>query len=152
VGAPPAINWDAYKEALPHLDVDAIRADYEAFLKTIPDVPYDAKADADKTQADAAVFDGISAYAEGRASELAELQAEQKDHKLHDYYTVARLFQRFDGLYEKEWLEFRRVNLVGNLRSLSEVSESLSEEQKREVVASMADRLGVDASKLGKSQ
>lgn len=147
----PGIDWEAYAKALPDIDIEAVRADYEKFQDTVPDVPYDAAADAARAAADREVFEDVAAYASGRISELAETAIEQEDHKLHDHYTVARLFQRFDGQFEKEWLEWRKVNLVGNLRTLSEVSETITPEQKREVVAAMANKLGVSPSSLGRS-
>jgi hypothetical protein len=45
VSEPTEIDWAAYKAKLPELDVDAIRADYEATIKSIPAIPYDEKAD-----------------------------------------------------------------------------------------------------------
>ena len=45
---PPSVlvaQWAAYKAKLPELDVDAIKADYEKVLKSIPAIPYDASAD-----------------------------------------------------------------------------------------------------------
>ena len=147
----PGIDWEAYAKALPDIDIEAVRADYEKFQASVPDVPYDAAADAARAAADREVFEDVAAYASGRISELAETAIEQEDHKLHDHYTVARLFQRFDGQFEKEWLEWRKVNLVGNLRTLYEVSEVITPEQKREVVAAMADKLGVSPSSLGRS-
>lgn len=147
----PGIDWDHYKQALPDVDIDALRQEYDSFIGCVPNVPYIAEADAAKAAADKATFEGVSAYAQSRTSELAELAAEQEDHKLHEYYTVARLFQRFDGLYEKEWLEWRKVNLLGNLRSLSEASDTITDQQKHQVAASMADKMGVDASQFSRS-
>lgn len=45
VSEPSDIDWAHYKAKLPELDVDAIKADYEKVLKSIPDIPYDEKAD-----------------------------------------------------------------------------------------------------------
>ena len=147
----PGIDWDHYKAALPDIDIDALKAEYDSFIANVPDVPYDASADAAKAAKDRETFDGVAAYATSRMSELSELAAEQEDHRLHDYYTVARLFQRFDGVFEKEWLEYRKMNLLGNLRSLSEVSETMTDEEKANAVASMADKLGVEASEIQRS-
>jgi len=147
----PSIDWDAYKGKLSDVDLEGLRAEYDSFIANVPDVPYDAAADEARAAKDRETFEDVAAYASGRVSELAELAAEQADHKLHDHYTVARLFQRFDGLYEKEWLEWRKVNLIGNLRTLSEVNDTITDDQKREVVASMANKLGVDAKQLGRS-
>lgn len=149
MGSVPPIDWNHYRKVLPHLDVAAMQRDYEQFMSTIPNVPYDEAADAKAHAADREVFDGLAAYAEARASELVELKAEAIDHKLTDHYTLSRLFQRFDGLYEHEWAEFKKLNFVGNLRTLSEASEDLSAEDKKKVLAAMADRLAVKPSDLG---
>lgn len=148
VNSVPGIDWDHYKQALPDTDIAALQQEYNTFIGNVPDVPYLADADVAKAASDKSTFEGVSAYAQSRTSELAELAEEQEDHKMHEFYTVARLFQRFDGLYEKEWLEWRKVNLMGNLRSLSEASDTITEEQKRQVAASMADKMGVDASQF----
>lgn len=45
VGEVSDLDWAVYKEKLPFLDVDALQANYEAFQKNIPAIPYDATAD-----------------------------------------------------------------------------------------------------------
>ena len=45
VGEPSELDWALYKSKLPELDVDAIKADYDTVLKSIPAIQYDEKAD-----------------------------------------------------------------------------------------------------------
>jgi hypothetical protein len=148
-GAVPAIDWDHFRAALPHLDVDAIASDFNKVLNPIPAVEYDETADKARHEAVEASFDDLVHYAQQRVQELKLLQQEAAEHKLDDDYSVARAFQRFDGLFEREWAEYRNANFESSLRSFSEIPDDLSIEQKREVAAKFAKRLGTSSAKLG---
>lgn len=149
VGSVPAIDWKRYKDALPGMNIDALRADYEAYVSKIPAIAYDAEKDKAKHQDEEDSFIQLSSYAKGRLVELKELAAEAEEHKLHDHYTVARAFQRFDGLYEKEWLEWQNLNFESNLRSFAEVPEELSSEERTELARTMAEGLNATPAELG---
>lgn len=45
VGDAASIDWEAYAEKLPSVDVDAIKAEYERVLGLVPEIKYDEAAD-----------------------------------------------------------------------------------------------------------
>ena len=138
------MDWDHYKAELPHLDVDAIRADYEAHMGRIPAITYDENQDIQEHAMQEAEFDEIAHYAKMRAGELRELQAESEEHKLDENYTVARAMQRFDGLFEQEWSEFQKLNLDRSVRPLTDVPDHITPEERTSLRESIAERLNVD--------
>jgi len=102
LSAPSAgdIDWASYKARLPDVDVDALRADYEAFVKAIPPQVYNEAADKSAHEAKEAAWAGFATYCKARVGELEKLAAEQADHRLHRWYRRSRVWQRFPGLYE----------------------------------------------------
>ena len=148
VGSVPPIDWESYQKALPGMDLEALQKDFEAFMKAIPDIEYDPAADR-KMEADTIKeLAGLSAYAQSRSSELEELQAEADEHKLHDHYTVARVFQRYEGMYEREWREWQNLSFDTNLRQLSEAKRTLSTEDQAELLQAMSEGLNIPAHEL----
>lgn len=148
VVSPAQIDWEHYKEQLPHLDIDAIRADLEKHLSLIPDIEYNEEADLKEHALQEAEFDEIAHYARMRAAELRELQEESEDHKLDEDYTVARAMQRFEGLFEQEWNEFQKLNLDRSLRTFNEVPDHATPEDRLRVRQAIADRLGLPLSEV----
>lgn len=146
--SPASIDWEAWAKALPQVDVPALQAKFEAYMAAVPDITYDASQDADAAAASAAQWQGIADYAATRVQELEAIKEESEEHRLHDYYTVNRAFQRFDGLLEKEWAEWRDYNFESNLRTFTEVQDGLSSEEKQALVEAVAARAGVSASRL----
>jgi hypothetical protein len=146
--SPATIDWDAWAKALPQVDVPALKAKFEAYMAALPDITYDASSDAAAAAASAAEWQGIADYAAKRVSELEAIQAESEEHRLHDYYTVNRAFQRFDGLLEKEWAEWRDYNFESNLRTFTEVQDGLSADERTALVNAVAERAGVSPSRL----
>jgi hypothetical protein len=45
VGKAPEIDWEAYGAQLPHIDIQALKKDYQAFVAAIPPIPYDEAKD-----------------------------------------------------------------------------------------------------------
>lgn len=67
------------------------------------------------------------------------------------YYTVKtceRYLCRFDGLLEKEWLEWRNLNFESNLRAFSDIPSELTPEQEDALRNKIAERAGVEPSML----
>lgn len=98
--APAPVDWAAYKAALPELDVDALRAEYEKAAATLPATVYDDAADKKAHAAKEATFTAFAAFCASRVAELQALKAEQATHKLHKWYRRRQLYARFPGLYE----------------------------------------------------
>ncbi len=94
VGQAQDIDWAAYKRALPELDIDALRADYEAVVKATPAISYDEAADRAAHEAKETSWTGFANYCAIRIKELQGLQAEQSKHKLHRYYRRRTLYSR----------------------------------------------------------
>lgn len=94
VRSPAEIDWAAYKKALPELDVDALRADFDKAVATMPPVVYDESADKQAHEAKEASWNAFAAYCASRVQELQKLQAEQSTHKLHKWYRRRQLYSR----------------------------------------------------------
>ncbi len=94
VGQAQEIDWAAYKKALPEIDVDAIRRDFETVAKSTPAIAYDEAADRAAHAAKEASWSGFAAYCTARLKELDTLKAEQGAHKLHKWYRRRQLYQR----------------------------------------------------------
>jgi len=62
--------------------------------------PYTTTSVAAAHETKEAAWTGFASFCASRIGELAKLEAEQRDHKLHRWYRRARLWQRFPGLYE----------------------------------------------------
>jgi hypothetical protein len=100
VRAAAPIDWASYKKALPELDVDAIKADFEKADATIPAVVYDESADRKAQEAKEASWNAFATYCSSRVVELQKLQVEQSANKLNQWYRRRQLYARFPGLYE----------------------------------------------------
>jgi hypothetical protein len=94
VGQPLDIDWAAYKKALPEINIDALRKDYETVVSSTPAIAYDAAADSAAHQAKEASWTGFANYCAQRIKELQALQAEQSKHKLHTWYRRRQLYSR----------------------------------------------------------
>lgn len=147
--APSPINWAHYKEALPEYDIDGLQAAFEKYMEGMPAIAYDEGADLATHGAEEASWQSFSDFAAARLEELAKLKADGEEHKLHEYYTLNRTFQRFDGLLEKEWLEWRNLHFHQNLRSVADIPSELSEEEKAQLGKKIAAKAGVTPEMLG---
>ena len=94
VGTVQDIDWASYKKALPELDIDALRKDYEKFTSSIPAITYDEAADKAAHEAKEASWNGFANYCATRINELQTLQSEQSKHKLHPWYRRRQLYSR----------------------------------------------------------
>ena len=148
----PTIDWDHFKAALPEYDIEKLQGEFEKYLASVPEITYDEQADVAAHKAQEAQWESFAAFAGHRLEELAKLKAEAEDHKLHEYYTLNRTFQRFDGLLEKEWLEWRNMSFHQNLRTFNEVPEELTAEHKAELGSKLAEKAGVTPAMLGLKQ
>jgi hydrogenase maturation factor HypF (carbamoyltransferase family) len=145
----PTINWDHFKAALPEYNIEKLQVEFEKYLASIPAISYDEATDKAAHQHQESQWESFAAFAGDRLEELATLKTEAEDHKLHEYYTLNRTFQRFDGLLEKEWLEWRNMSFHQNLRSFNEVPEELTEAHKAELGHKLAEKAGVTPAMLG---
>ena len=95
VGAPAEIDWSFYKERLPSVDVDTLKANYESFLSAVPEIKYDATADVAAAAKQEAAWAQFTQYCTDRVAELEKLKEESSEHALHDNYSLNRAFQRY---------------------------------------------------------
>lgn len=94
MGKPGAIDWESYKKALPEINVDALRKEYDAVVKAIPAVTYDETADKAAHEVKEAAWNSFANYCATRVAELQSLQGEQAKHKLHKWYRRRQLYNR----------------------------------------------------------
>jgi hypothetical protein len=94
VGSVQDIDWAGYKKALPEINIDALRQDYEKFASSIPSITYDEAADKAAHATKEASWNGFANYCAQRINELQSLQAEQSKHKLHPWYRRRQLYSR----------------------------------------------------------
>ncbi len=94
VGQPGEIDWDSYKKALPEINIDALRKDYETVVKSIPAITYDEAADKAVHESKEAAWNSFANYCAARVAELQTLQNEQNKHKLHKWYRRRQLYAR----------------------------------------------------------
>jgi hypothetical protein len=94
VSAPADIDWATYKAALPDLDVDAIKRDFEKVVSSMPSGTYDEAADKAAHDTKEAAWAGFAAFCASRVKELKELQTAQDEHRLHRWYRRRRVWQR----------------------------------------------------------
>lgn len=94
------IDWDGYAARLPGVDLAALKADFAAFLSSIPAVTYDeggdAKAHADKEE----TARKLQALSRARLGELEALDAEAADHAMHEHYSANDMYLRHEGLHD----------------------------------------------------
>ena len=117
-------------------------------MSSIPELTYDPTADATEHAAEEAKWTEFAKYCAERVEELLEVQQEQETHKIHDQYAQARAFQRFDGLFEKEWTKLQECDFFTNLDS-PDTSEELDADSKTELRQHIAARTGLPASSFG---
>lgn len=154
------IDWAHYKAKLPEIDVDAIRRDYETMAKATPAITYDAAADKAAHEASEAEWTGFARYCESRIGELEKLQKEQEEYKLHRWFSRARVWQRFPGLYEKlhnqvrgEWdndLWALYINWKARTRALpwDATHGDLDDAAKKAIVDDVVTRSGLSKSQV----
>lgn len=100
-GSVEDIDWAAYAEALPEVNIDALKSDFESYLAAIPEITYNEGDDLAEHARVEETARGLQALSSARLEELAAAQAEADDHKLHEHYGTNDMYLRHEGLYEK---------------------------------------------------
>jgi hypothetical protein len=147
--------------ALPELDVEGLRADFEKAEAATKPAVYDAAGDAAAHARKEAGWAGFAGYCAARIAELRALQAEQAAHKLHAWYRRRQLYARFPGLYEAlhhrvrgEW----DVSLWGQYIAYRAKAQPLpwdpsfgevDDQKRRELMLGIAAKAGVTPEALG---
>ncbi len=90
-------------------------------------------------------------YCADRVKELEAVKAESTTHALHDDYTLNRLFQRFDGLFEKEWAKVQSMDFESTLE-VADTTEELPEAEKTVMRAQIASLTGLPATAFGEEK
>lgn len=155
------IDWAAYKAALPSLDVDAIRRDFEAQGAGTPAIAYDESAEKSAHDAKETTWQGFARYCATRVSELRGLQAEQDKHKLTPTYRRRQLYARFPGLYENAhnrvrgqwdpalWATYLAYRSGATALPWDVNHGAVDDAKKRAIILGMAERAGMKPEELG---
>uniref|UniRef100_A0A7S1CHM7 ATP synthase subunit d, mitochondrial n=1 Tax=Bicosoecida sp. CB-2014 TaxID=1486930 RepID=A0A7S1CHM7_9STRA len=141
-GSVDDIDWDAYAAALPDTDVAALKKDFAALLAAVPDIAYDGSADAAAHGEAEARAAALQALASSRLAELAEVQAEADEYKLHDHYGTSQAYFRHKGLREEIQTEILDRQVFKDMDPL-ELPAEMSEEGVAELRAELIEKAGI---------
>ena len=165
VGEPDEIDWEHYATQLPNVDVYRLRDDFEKFLNSIPDVPYDAEAETNKYNEKVghqrlchhlavapnsfcalqeAEIKKVREFAQARVEELEAVKSDMDDHKLDDQTTADEIYLRFPHWYEQEVAQALRMQ-VYRTEEEPDAREHATDDEKVDIIVSMARKSGLPA-------
>lgn len=140
------LNYLCFCCCLTHYSGFCEQQDFEQYLESIPDVEWDESEAAAKDVEKQRKWEGFARFCREKVTELEEVVEESETHRLHDQYSLNRLFQRFDGLYEEQWAKIQNAEMLDGDDPVSIPDNA--DEVFAALTAEIAERSGLEESDL----